>query len=174
MGIKHFFMWFKKKFTESIHNLPKGKKVEDLNIDIDNLMIDLNGLFHTSSQKIYEYGNFKRENSKREIINSKKMQHMLFQDVCLNIQNIFDIVKPKKKLILCVDGVAPIAKQNQQRQRRFRNAKESNCVFDSNCITPGTRFMDYLSKYIDWYLKNSINTDINWQNIEVIFSNEKV
>ena len=174
MGIKHFFMWFKKNFTESIHNLPKEKKVEDLNIEIDNLMIDLNGLFHTSSQKIYEYGNFKREKSRREIINSKKMQHMLFQDVCLNIQNIFDIVKPKKKLILCVDGVAPIAKQNQQRQRRFRNAKESNCVFDSNCITPGTRFMDYLSKYIDWYLKNSINTDTNWQNIEVIFSNEKV
>ena len=167
-------MWFKKNFNESINNLPINKNVEDLNIEIDNLMIDLNGIFHTSSQKIYEYGNFKKENSKREIINSKKMQHMLFQDVCLNIQNIFDIVKPKKKLILCVDGVAPISKQNQQRQRRFRNAKESNCVFDSNCITPGTRFMDYLSKYIDWYLKNCINTDINWQNIEVIFSNEKV
>ena len=45
--------------------------------------------------------------------------------------------------------------------------------FDSNCITPGTQFMDYLSKYIDWYIKNKISTEEKWQNIEIIFSTEK-
>ena len=45
--------------------------------------------------------------------------------------------------------------------------------FDSNSITPGTKFMDYLSKYIDWFIKKQITINPNWQNIEVVFSNEK-
>jgi 5'-3' exoribonuclease 2 len=92
--------------------------------------------------------------------------------------NIFDytdklikIIKPKKLLYLAVDGVAPRAKMNQQRSRRFRAAQEamekmskeqelldewkskglqvppsSARGFDSNVITPGTVFMQKLSK----------------------------
>ena len=65
---------------------------------------------------------------------------------------------------MAVDGVAPRAKMNQQRSRRFRSAKESEenekkarqkgetlpteKKFDSNVITPGTGFMVRLDQQL--------------------------
>lgn len=180
MGIKHFFQWFKTQFRPHVKNMERGQDLESINVSIDNLMIDMNGIFHASAQKIYEYGNHKpnprllRTNTRRN--NGKEKQLAMFQDVCRSIEHIFKIVKPNKRLILCVDGPAPLSKQNQQRQRRFRSAVESSdgkCPFNSNCITPGTKFMDFLTKYIDWYIRKRINEDECWRGIEVVFSNEK-
>lgn len=179
MGIKHFFMWFKNHYSEHMRSMRKGDTLHTVGAEIDNLMIDMNGVFHNSAQKIYKYGNFKppprllRKNARP--IRGLKAQIAVFQDVCKTVENLFYISKPKKRLILCVDGPAPISKQNQQRQRRFRSAMESSgdSSFDSNSITPGTKFMDYLSKYIDWYIRKRISESSEWQNIQVIFSNEK-
>ena len=35
-------------------------------------------------------------------------------------------------------------------------------------------FMNFLSKYIDWYIRIMMSNDNDWQNIEVVFSNENV
>jgi 5'-3' exonuclease len=183
MGIKHFFSWFKTNFSEYIHSMKHGINVQDLgiNANIDNIMIDMNGIFHNSAQKVYEYGNYKKPPrllrlKYKNTLNNNQKQIKLFEDVCDTIENIIDITKPSKRVILCVDGPAPLSKQNQQRQRRFRSAMESsdNCQFDTCSITPGTKFMDKLTKYIDWYIRKRISEDKKWQKLEIIFSNEKV
>ena len=180
MGIKHFFSWWKTNFHSTITPI---KKNQQLDISIDHLMIDLNALFHTSTQKIYEYGLYKqRRNYLYGQPYPKKMggmytQMKVFEDICENINQLVLLVKPTKKLILCVDGVAPLSKQNQQRQRRFKSASEKDeeefTKFDSNCLTPGTKFMHYLTKYIDWYIRKTITLEPHWKHLEVIFSNEK-
>ena len=173
MGIKHFFYWFKTEFRNHIKYVePNEFPVKEVNID--NLMIDMNGIFHSSTQKIFQYGSHKQVKSFLQplIPVSTDIQEVkVFEDICLNILTIFQRVLPKKAIILCVDGCAPLSKQNQQRQRRFKTAKEKN-AFNSNCLTPGTVFMDRLTEYVRNFILQHIQEE--WKDLEVIFSDEKV
>lgn len=187
MGIKHFWGYFRRQCGDDIYSLKKSDTFQDIGVNVDVMLIDLNGLFHNSAQKIYKYGNHKGNKRllgrQHPIRNTLKTQIKAFEDVCSTIEHILTITKPTKKLILCVDGCAPLSKQSQQRQRRFRAAMsaEEDAPFDSNCITPGTKFMDYLTKYIDWYIRLRITQTefqgpefYNWSSLEIVFSNEKV
>lgn len=87
---------------------------------------------------------------------------------------------------MAIDGVAPRAKMNQQRSRRFRTAQEAkdnlekarrrgeeipdSAPFDSNCITPGTIFMQKLSLQLEYFIAKKVAEDANWRNVQVIFS----
>jgi 5'-3' exoribonuclease 1 len=182
MGIKHFWHWFNNNFGKNIKKLQSKDTFNSVGVSIDNFMIDLNGVFHASAQKVYEYGNYKPPRRllreyKHKRIGGLNTQIKVFRDVCETIESLLNVVKPRKRLILCIDGPAPLSKQNQQRQRRFRSANDKDDEefkrFDSNCISPGTKFMDYLSKYIDWYIRKNISYNPLWRDIEVVFSNEK-
>ncbi|GFZ15990.1 5'-3' exoribonuclease 3 [Actinidia rufa] len=77
------------------------------------------------------------------------------------------------------NGVAPRAKMNQQRARRFRAAKEAadeeqTDMLDSNVITPGTEFMALLSSALQFYLHLRMNTDPGWRGVKVILSDASV
>jgi 5'-3' exoribonuclease 1 len=179
MGIKHFFGWFRDRFSGRIRKIQKSDTVH-LEPDLDNLLIDMNGIFHNSAQKIYKYGEYKQAprllGTRNRQGSDASKQRALFKDVCETINSLFLLAKPSKRLILCVDGPAPLSKQCQQRQRRFRSALDRKDLtsFDSNCITPGTKFMDHLTKYIDWYIRKQVSDPTSgWSDIEVIFSNEK-
>ena len=190
MGIKHFFTWFKSNFPNRITSFATLNRPE---IPIDYFMVDLNGVFHNSAQKIFQYGNFARPQSilrpTRKPNASQLLYRACYEDVCQTIDTLVDIANPRERLILAIDGVAPLSKQNQQRQRRYRGVVENPTppegAFDANCITPGTEFMYDLSQYIDFHIRKNItififkeNTIINFNIIIVkvtnnIFNNNK-
>ena len=42
--------------------------------------------------------------------------------------------------------------------------------FDSNCITPGTPFMQRLGAHLRFFIRRKLATDATWQQPVVVFS----
>lgn len=170
MGIPFLFSYLRKRFD--------GVVTQQQPCSVDVLLIDANGIFHHAAQKVYEYGDYSRpptlltQKSPERPERTQQKERAVFREVCKSIDKLVALVRPYKRVMLCVDGVAPKSKQNQQRQRRYKAAKETQSgvrTFDSNAITPGTEFMHRLTRHIDRHLQRR-----RWMNVEVVFSNEKV
>lgn len=175
MGIKYFFSWMKKTFLGNIKTLNARESLKDT-VDVDTFLIDMNGIFHYCCQKVYQYGSFKHlsiDKGKHKKTNSRHLQSQLFHMVGNYLDKLVTFVQPRKRLVMAIDGSAPLSKQYQQRSRRYKSSLEnSDGIFDSNSITPGTLFLDHMSKYLDWHIRTQI-TNGSWGDIDVIFSSER-
>lgn len=116
-------------------------------------------------------------------------------------ERVVNMVRPRKLLFIAIDGVAPRAKMNQQRSRRFRSAQDRAIEaaateriieelhaqgkqvdeslkpkrdWDSNAITPGTPFMDILAASLRYWIVYKLNTDPGWSELSVILSDASV
>lgn len=76
--------------------------------EFDNLYLDMNGIIHQCSHPNDEDVHFRISEEK------------IFADIFHYLEVLFRIIKPRKVFFMAVDGVAPRAKMNQQRGRRFR------------------------------------------------------
>lgn len=146
--------------------------------EFDNLYLDMNGIIHMCSHP--------DDNDPHFRITEEK----IFADIFHYIEVLFHMIKPQKLFFMAVDGVAPRAKMNQQRGRRFRTAKEAEKMeqkaqekgeampeqarFDSNCITPGTLFMAKLQEQLKYFIVNKISMDPLWQKCKIILSGHEV
>lgn len=161
------------------------------------LCIDSNPLIHKAAQIVFNYGAMKRRLWRYESWGFTEKVNQVYVLYFQYLKEVVKLAHPKKTLYIAVDGVAPLAKQIQQRQRRFRAASaalkpessnvegfraasaalkpESNSVdendnsFDSNCITAGTLFMHNLTKYINYHIRREMEYG-EWKGLEVIFS----
>lgn len=71
----------------------------------------------------------------------------LLKEVVRVVREVWMNAGKPKSVLLAVDGVVPMAKIRQQRVRRFKSAwlrKEGAAGWDTNAITPGTKFMEKL------------------------------
>jgi 5'-3' exonuclease len=173
MGVPGIYRWLKNNYNGAlIKRFPKVK----------SLSIDGNGILHKSAQTVYgydEYGNIKLDVVEK--ISSKsaeELQKEYFHTIWNEILKILFSVNPEETFIFAIDGVAPYAKINQQRKRRFVAAAKKHpgnlkytyyseelkdtiidtkideikkgvkSIFDSNSITPGTKMMIELNKFL--------------------------
>ncbi|OMJ71935.1 hypothetical protein SteCoe_29751 [Stentor coeruleus] len=175
MGIPKFYRWLSERYPligQPISNIP----------DIDNLYLDMNGIIHTSAHS----------NTLGHLIphlSSSIEMHDMLRKAFSYIEMIFQLVKPKKLFYLALDGVAPRAKMNNQRERRYKFIYEVNEFiakekkngrrtvddwFDSCNISPGTDYMCSLNEHILCFIKWKIVNDDNWRKVRVIFSGSDV
>jgi 5'-3' exoribonuclease 1 len=118
-------------------------------------------------------------------------EQQIFINIFNYVDRLFHVVAPRKVFFMAVDGVAPRAKMNQQRARRFRAAMgvslaaerarkagdplpDMSTVFDSNCITPGTDFMAHLSDALHFFVHKKIAEDRAWRRCRIILSGHDV
>ena len=144
MGVPSYFNWIITKYSKDniITNNPTFK--------IKSLFFDLNCAIHPA---VKENPNYTLEEMYNAVINY--------------INEIINFVKPTDLVYLAIDGVAPRAKMEQQRSRRYKsillkkmtnkinnkyknknneniNIKKEN-DFDFNMISPATNFMNELN-----------------------------
>lgn len=178
MGVPRLFKWIHDNYPECLIPLKEGQTMQDVDLQQDSYELDVNAIIHPVCQKMYNYGQPKKGrerflHKKKQFIPSEKQ---VFSEICKTINALKQIVNPRKQLIIAIDGVAGLSKQSQQRQRRFSSAstRDEKQVFDSNSITTGSEFMYNLSRYVHVYIQRQVESDPEWQHLEVIFSNEKV
>ena len=131
MGVPEFFKWltmrYPKILIEAREDLEIGFNIDELIIKnfgvdermppIDNLYFDMNGIIHPCAHP----EDRDAPTSLAEMFNS------IF-DYC---DKVIRIIRPRKLIYMAIDGVAPRAKMNQQRSRRFRaalNAEQSERI----------------------------------------------
>ncbi|KAF8738458.1 hypothetical protein AX14_011448 [Amanita brunnescens Koide BX004] len=173
MGIPKFFRYISERYPLTSQLIQENKIPE-----FDNLYLDFNGIIHNCSHP------------NDDDVHFRLSEEQIFTSIFTYVDHLFGKIRPKKLFFMAVDGVAPRAKMNQQRSRRFRTAKEAKearekaerkgeklpteKAFDSNCITPGTPFMARLSEQLRYFVNKKITEDSNWRDIQVVLSGYEV
>jgi len=81
------------------------------------------------------------------------LEDNIISEVIAKIKEYITEIKPSNVLYIAFDGVAPFAKMEQQRTRRYKtgylnyiqSGERSSLKFNTSAITPGTKFMEMLA-----------------------------
>lgn len=152
MGIPRFIAALKQKYPSAF----AGGDIRSFGIS--SLSIDFNSLIHEAAMEVYAYGKFRDEKRQELLAQATKeyLEATLHQAIGKKISDLINAIQPRDLLVLAIDGVATLAKIQQQRQRRYKSAlKPASPIFDNSCITPGTEFMMNLDRFIEsWIYQN--------------------
>ncbi|TBU32031.1 putative 5-3 exonuclease [Dichomitus squalens] len=206
MGVPALFRWLSKKYPKIILPVIEAEQatipdtegnevavpvnIADPNpngVEFDSLYLDMNGIVHPCTHP--------------EGKPAPETEEEMMIEIFSYTERVVNMVRPRKLLFMAIDGVAPRAKMNQQRSRRFRSAQEAKekeearkesiamweamgktlseeeknkKAWDSNAITPGTPFMDLLASSLRYWVVYKMNTDPGWKDVQVIISDASV
>ena len=174
MGIPLYFKTLSSKFPETI--------ISDLNSVLKNptkknhLFFDLNCAIHPCCRNILKDHNYTK-------VKDSVLEKRMFTEIISYMKKIIDLVNPSTTFI-AIDGVAPFSKMNQQRERRYKSFLNKGIddqarnemgmdipnFWDTNAISPGTKFMTELYHRIIKEINDNNLIDENNTTNKIIFS----
>ena len=140
MGIPSYFKYVVQKHRNILKKFSNIKTIN--NVVINNFYMDCNSVIYDCVRAIPK--------------DCKNIEKELIKQTCIKIEEYINMIKPTKSVFIAFDGVAPIAKLEQQRNRRFKTQFEKQVMNDlgiskdelnwsTASITPGTQFMEKLA-----------------------------
>ena len=145
MGIPSYFSYIIKNYPNIIRNLQYFKTNEGF----EHLFMDCNSI-------IYDAVNTMNGSDEYKNLPHADFENKLIDMVIQGVEKYILLVQPTKTVFIAFDGVAPFAKMEQQRTRRYKsqymskiNGDDTKNKWSTSAITPGTVFMNLLSKRID-------------------------
>lgn len=126
MGIPSYFSHITRKHSKILKSLETLLKTAQ----VDHFFIDANSVIY-------------------DACNTCTTNDSIYIKISEIILKYIDVVQPKCSVVVAFDGVAPMAKVSQQRNRRCKGSVEKMysaqaTVWDTTAITPGTEFMNEL------------------------------
>lgn len=147
MGIPSYFAHVLKKYPHVIKRLSELQRIHNLYLDSNGMIYDVVRQMQYTPE------------------NKEAFEAELLQRICDSIDACIAILQPSDRVFIAFDGVAPVAKLNQQRERRYKSwylgemesqrrqdkgkgkgkGKEApKPAWNTSAITPGTKFMNAL------------------------------
>lgn len=190
MGVRGLLrQFFKKRVSVSGHRSTKHhhqnytgaiiREMDDM-LTVNTLHIDANFLLYAIVAYAYALGdhNTPRNRSRLERMTPENRNIRCFRMIEYAITHIItEIVKPTNLVTINIDGVVPMAKIWQQRQRRYAGSldAQSGSFFDTVAITPGTTWMTAFDTYFKEAMKRIHKTSVaNNLAAELIYSSHLV
>ncbi len=147
MGIPSYFSYIVRNHSSII------RKIKSLKDPVNNLYLDSNSIIYDIFRNIPMNG-----------MDIEKFELLIKSGVCGKIEEYITSVNPTDCVIIAFDGVAPVAKLEQQRNRRYKSMFERGVMkqidseykelgWNQSAITPGTKFMNELGQYIKEHFK---------------------
>ena len=157
MGIPSYFSNIVKQYKHVIKRLAGLPQIH-------NLYMDTNGLIYDAVRVV----------GSNQGMSDEEYEAKIIKCVCEKIDEYLSMFRPTNKVLIAFDGVAPVAKLNQQRERRYKSwftgvvektIARKNALLDpfaapgisdskawnTSSITPGTRFMTKLNTRMNDY-----------------------
>jgi 5'-3' exonuclease len=150
MGIPSYFSYIVRNHIQIIRRFQQDETV------VQNLYMDCNSIIYDAVRQV-------------DKINGENKHDQIIRLVILKIEEYISLISPQKHVFIAFDGVAPVAKLEQQRNRRYKSwyqneilksiqkNSSSTSAWNTGAITPGTTFMRDLNEQFSIHFQDPNN-----------------
>ena len=147
MGIPSYFSHIIRNYPNILRNL--AFFVNSQTTPFHHLFMDCNSIIYDAVYSLQKEG-----------VTQESMETEIISRTIEKIKVYIRMIKPTKTVYIAFDGVAPFAKMEQQRTRRYKSRfmamqkKDAGSTWNTSNITPGTAFMEKLSYHMEHAFQN--------------------